>query len=393
MESANAQALSLIGAVDPVFTGLALAREVIDLEGRYLLHAGPPISAENLPIAVLNSAAVAALFEGWADTARDARDLVRGGDIKLVPAQDHAAVVPLASVLSPSMRVQCVSDRHNGDLCAYSPINGGGGPALRLGLCTDAVLAHLEWLNGDFADWFSSAVGTGGIPLIPLADHGLEQGDDCHGRTGAATARLTEILMREPAGKSADDAIVSFLRDGPSFFLNLWMAATRCMLSAAIGVKESSVITAIGGNGIDFGLQIAARPGSWVTTPASVPDGVYDTGYSAADGIGAIGDSAVVDTFGLGAMAVAFSPAQASALDPVLPAGVQRLPAMLLGAVHRGFVRVSPLYGLAAQRVVDKNVSPVIALGIIDRTGVNGRVGGGIYRPPVSLFADAMALL
>jgi hypothetical protein len=165
------------------------------------------------------------------------------------------------------------------------------------------------------------------------------------------------------------------------------------MLSAAIGVEGSSAITAIGGNGIDFGLQIAARPGSWVTTPASVPDGVYDTGYSAADGIGAIGDSAVVDTFGLGAMAVAFSPAQASALDPVLPAGVQRLPAMLLGAVHRGFVRVSPLYGLAAQRVVDKNVSPVIALGIIDRTGVNGRVGGGIYRPPVSLFADAMALL
>jgi hypothetical protein len=198
--------------------------------------------------------------------------------------------------------------------------------------------------------------------------------------------------LLEGSGDSDTDArIVSFLQDGPSFFLNLWMAATKCILMAANGVEGSSAITAAGGNGIDFGVQIAASPGTWFTTPAVVPDGVFEADFSSTHGIGAIGDSAVVDTFGLGAMAVAYSPAQGEALGPVLPKHVRQLPFQLLAAIHPEFRRVSPLYGLTAQRVVDENISPVIALGIIDKAGTSGRIGGGIYRPPVSMFADAIS--
>ena len=300
-------------------------------------------------------------------------------------------MVPLASVLTPSMWVQCVSDAGGRALQAFSPINGGAGPALRLGLGGDAVLEHLRWLNGDFADWFGAAIDKRGFPLIPLADYGLEQGDDCHGRTVAATARLVDLLSDGVGDSGSGKKIMSFLRDGPSFFLNLWMAATKCMLMAASGVEESTAITAIGGNGIDFGLQIAARPGSWVTTPASVPDAVFDEGFSAGDGIGAIGDSAVVDIFGLGAMSIWYSPAQGEALGPVLPKDVCQLPLRLLGAIHQSFKRVSPLYGLTAQCVVDEDLSPVITLGILDKAGKDGRIGGGVYRPPVSIFSDAIA--
>ena len=36
---------------------------------------------------------------------------------------------------------------------------------------------------------------------------------------------------------------------------------------------------------------------------------------------------------------------------------------------------------------------PLVALGIIDRTGDLGRIGGGIYDPPLKLFKSAIDAL
>ena len=144
-----------------------------------------------------------------------------------------------------------------------------------------------------------------GIALVPLAVEGLKGGDDCHGRTPVAGAAFVhELIDRSPNGISDDEAL-EFLKGSPSIFLNLWMAATKLIMSRAEGVPGSGFVTAAGGNGRGVGIQVSAFPGRWYTVPATPPEGKFDIDLPPSRALGAIGDSAVVDAFGLGAMAKA----------------------------------------------------------------------------------------
>ena len=93
-------------------------------------------------------------------------------------------------------------------------------------------LELVRWLNGEFAEGLSEAFGDP-VPMLPVARAGLEAGDDCHGRTPAATSTLAGILSpRLTSGEQARQA-AAFIQESPSYFLNLWMASTRCILGAA----------------------------------------------------------------------------------------------------------------------------------------------------------------
>ncbi|CFN18484.1 Uncharacterised protein [Bordetella pertussis] len=84
----------------------------------------------------------------------------------------------------------------------------------------------------------------------------------------------------------------------------------------------------------------------------------------------AIGDSAVVEALGLGAMAMAHSPAQQQALE-----------------------RSHPRMGLAARAVAATGKAPVVALGMLDSLGTAGRIGGGIWTADPGLFAHALEFM
>ena len=307
---------------------------------------------------LLNSAAVAAVFEGLACDLDHARQAVLRGEVRLAPAQDHGVVTPLAAVVSASMLLHEVADGADGGAVAYAPINGGSGPAARLGRCDPAVVEHLRWLNGPFADWLANA-RPAPVDLLDIADSALAAGDDCHGRTAAATtARLRQLLA--PA-RGSPEAL--FLERGPSFFLNLWMAACKCMLSAAVDEPGSSLVTAAGANGRETAIQIAGLPGRWFAAPARPPVGDLGT-WPPERALGAIGDSALVDLLGFGAMSVAYSPAQMGALGRYLPADGLVRPARLLAVRHPAFRRVVALCGTTAVRVTELGKAPLIALGI-----------------------------
>ena len=378
-------ALDGLLSVDPVWAGLTSARDALGLAEGTILHAGPPCSDAGPCKPILNSAAMAALYEGWAKTEEDALKLVGSSDVTLLPAQDHHAVVPLASVLTSTMAVQVVEDRNNPDNRTFGPINGGSGPALRLGMAGAPVVDHLRWLNGDLADYLTTAAGTR-IGLIDIADQALTLGDDCHGRTIAASKLLVERIA-DVAG-IAPPSVSAFFEAGPSFFLNLWMAASKCVLAGADGRTDSSAVVAIGGNGRDMGLKLSGMPGTWFTVRAAPPAGKLEPGNTDKDRLGAIGDSAVVDAVGLGAMAMHFAPAQKAALGPYMETPSDALAQEVLAAVHDGFSRTRPRTGLIARRVVEAGQSIAISLGILDREGVRGRIGGGISVPPTALFAE-----
>lgn len=392
LSAADSAALDRVLAVAPVWRGLELARDCIGLAETRLLHAGPAFdSPGEITRPILNSACVAAVFEGLAGSFEEAWAMIGRGEITLSPAQDLGVTVPLASVLSASMPLQVVTDSRDSASRTYSPINGGSGPAMRLGQCGPAVLEHARWLNGPFAEILHGALSHD-IDLIEIAQQGLQQGDDLHGRTPASTAAVTSSLEASFGSTPAAEQAREFLRSGPSFFLNLWMAACKCMLAASVGIEGASVVTAACANGRRVGLQIAGQPATWFTAPADPPRG--DLGDWPVDrALGAIGDSALVDVLGFGAMAMSYAPEQMKALGRFLPEDGQNLPEQLLARVHPGFQALGLSVGLCAYTVVQAGCTPVISLGILDAYGEAGRLGSGIYQMPMAPFQAAIATL
>ena len=126
----------------PVWNRFETAREAFGLQENVLLHAGPPFaSVETVCRPILNSACVAAVYEGLAADFDQAEAMIKAGDILLKPAQDHSVVTPLAAVVSASMPLHAVYDAQRGKVQTYAPINGGNRPAMRLGLRSEAVLS------------------------------------------------------------------------------------------------------------------------------------------------------------------------------------------------------------------------------------------------------------
>lgn len=377
----------------PVWNRFNTAAEALNLPQNILLHAGPAFaSPDQITAPILNSACVAATYEGIARNFDQAEAMIKNDEITLKPAQDYDVVTPLAAVVSASMPLHTVYDAWRGTQRVYAPINGGSRPSLRLGLRSEAVLDHIRWLNTRFLDVLEKGLAEG-IGLVPLAVVGLAGGDDCHGRTPVSGAALAaELKDRTPGGITDPDAL-EFLDTSPSLFLNLWMAATKCMMKLAEGVEGSSFVTAAGGNGRETAIQISGLPGRWFTTPANSPIGKLDVDLPADRSLGAIGDSAVVEAFGLGAMAIELSPAQKAGLGDYLPADTKARTSGLSVGAHPYFRELDIQLGSTARGAVAQGAGPVISLGILDRLGEAGRLGSGIYDMPVAPFAEAMDVL
>ena len=105
-------------------------------------------------------------------------------------------------------------------------------------------------------------------------------------------------------------------------------------MRAAEGAAGSDVVTRVGGNGVDFGFQTAAEPGRWQTVAATPPRGPVPDQYQGLPILCAIGDSAVVDTFGLGGAALRHAPETLNGLGRFAPEGVLDRPGVLMEAEH-----------------------------------------------------------
>jgi len=393
MHPADAAAYEAAIKAQPVWDRIETAAQAFALPENRLLHAGPAFaSVASISKPILNSACVAAVFEGIASDFEQAEAMIRSGEIKLAPAQDYATVTPLAAVVSASMPLHRVLDTGDPGNRIYAPINGGGRPSLRLGLRSTDVLEHIRWLNSEFCDLLQSGL-TRPIELLPIARAGLQQGDDCHGRTPHSTRVLVEQLQREIAGGIEDAVVREFIDASPSLFLNLWMAASKCIMMRASGIADSSFIIAAGANGVETGIQVAGLPGQWFCAAATPPSGRFDVDLPPGRALPAIGDSAVVEGLGLGAMAIDLAPEQLKALGDFLPDDYRARGAALLAGEHPAFDGLECRVGLLARAVVEYGRGPIIGLGMLDIDGEKGRLGGGIYDMPSSVFSAAMAAL
>lgn len=403
IEAANQQAYERYINAQPVLVGVGVAGKTIPgMDEKLILHAGPPVTWENMCGPQQGAVLGAICFEGWADTLDAARLLVSSGKVRLAPCHHYSAVGPMAGVISPSMPVWIVKNSADGNT-AYSNMNEGLGRVLRFGANNEEVIERLHWMATRLGPTMAMIVDAmGGLELKPLIAQALHMGDEVHNRNVAASSLLfrkftTAALQHgKPDEQQAIAESLSFIANNDHFFLNLSMAASKVMLDAAHGVPYSTLVTAMARNGVEFGIRLSSME-NWFTAPAPLVDGLFFPGYGKADAGLDLGDSAITETAGLGGFAMAASPAivqfvGGSPRDAM--ANTRRMLGITLGQ-NSAFTLPALDFtgtpaGIDARRVVDTGILPIINTGIAHKEAGIGQIGAGITFAPIACFVQAI---
>ena len=172
-----------------------------------LLHAGPPIRFEDMTPPMQGSCVGALLFEGWAATEQEARELLAGGGVRFEPCHHHDAVGPMGGITSPSMAVVVVVERQGGNR-AYCTMNEGIGKVLRFGAYDAEVVTRLQWMRDVLGPSLAKALRTtsDGFALIPVISRAITMGDEFHQRNIAASALFAKAMAPLLARTDVDRA-------------------------------------------------------------------------------------------------------------------------------------------------------------------------------------------
>lgn len=406
IDRANAEAVGRVLHAEPVWMDVALhATEVWPAMGRTLLHAGPPIEWHHMCGPMRGAIVGAILYEGWAENPAAAEELASSGAIRFAPCHEWGAVGPMCGIISPSMPLIVVTERSRGNR-AYAPMmESGGARTLRFGAFGDDVVAGLKWMERVLAPALKAAVNTmGGLALKPIIAQALHMGDDVHNRNTAATLLLlrsvAEALLQPGMQKGPAVEALNVLRSDDMFFLSFSMAACKATMDAAHGVPFSSLVTAMARNGVNVGIRVSGLDGRWFTGPADVPVGLFLPGFSEADANPDLGDSAITETAGLGAFAMAAAPAMVQFVGGTPQDALRYSREMLRIAITRnpGFTLpaldfVGAAVGIDIRKVVDEGMRPVINTATAHKKPGIGIIGAGIVQAPMACFTAALRAL
>ena len=405
VDDANATAVARLAGARPHLVDLRPAREVVPwLDGRTLLHAGPPIAWDDASGPLRGAIIGAALYEGWAGDVEAAAALAAQGGIALAPCHEHAAVGPMAGVVSPSMPMYVVEDAEHGTV-AHCTMNEGLGKVLRYGAYGPEVIERLQWMQRVLAPLQRAALRAHGpVDIRALIAQALQMGDEGHNRNRAGTS----LFLREIAGDlveveapSHDIAeVLRFVNGNDHFFLNLVMPAGKAAADAARDVPGSTLVVAMARNGTEFGVQCSGTGDAWFTGPAGVPDGLFLPGYGPDDANPDIGDSTITETFGIGGFAMAAAPAIVRFVGGEVGDALAYTRAMyeITLTEHEAFqvpimgFRGTPT-GIDAALVVRTGILPAVNTGMAGREAGTGQVGAGLVEPPMACFVAAVEAL
>jgi len=405
IEAANDRACEAYLTAQPMLAGVGVAREALPgMTERTILHAGPPIAWSRMCGPMRGAVVGAILYEGWANDADRASAMAASGDIVFAPCHHHAAVGPMSGVISPSMPVWIVRNATHGN-AAFCSLNEGLGKVLRFGANSPEVLARLKWMETVLGPALRAALDVlGETPVKPLMAQALHMGDEVHNRNVAASSlfvkRLAPALLKTRTAPADIAAVLDFIAGNDHFFLNISMASCKAMLDAAHGVPNSSVVTAMARNGVEFGIRVSGLGDRWFTTPAPVVDGLYFPGYSIADAAPDLGDSAITETAGVGGFAMAAAPAIVKFVGGTPQDAAANTLAMGHITLRKNDAFTLPPLDFAGtpacidiRRVVDTGILPVINTGIAHREPGVGQIGAGVTRAPLVCFTQAIAAL
>jgi hypothetical protein len=382
--------------------GVRPAREVCAAVGRrHYLHPGPPLEGppEAWPGPIRSAVVGALLFEQEVGTADEAEAEIRRGAVELSPCHHAGGVTAMAGVVTPRLPVVVVET--GGGRRAFSPLNEGPGRGLRFGMNDAVTLGRLDWLARVLAPCLDTAIAaTEPVDLVALQAEALTRGDECHNRSAAASAalvvRLAPAIARTSPSPDAAAAVLADLAANGQFFLSFSMATAKAVMDEVHALGRGGVVTAICSNGRDTGVRVSGCGDRWFTAPASIGAPVLRAGFTRDDVNPTVGDSPIVETSGLGALALAAAPALCEAIGvevAALPEHTRAMRGITLGASSRYRLAVdggrgTPL-GIDVSAVRATGVGPTFTNGLVHRRPAGGPVGVAFIRTPIEPLIEA----
>ncbi|HET7910912.1 MAG TPA: DUF1116 domain-containing protein [Pseudolabrys sp.] len=399
IELANKETVRRILQGEPVLIDVKPAGELIKgLTRNMILHAGPPITWDRMCGPMRGAVCGIAVFEGWAKDLAEAEAAAAGGKYAFHPNHHFGAVGPMTGMTTMSQPVMIVENKTFGNR-AYCTVNEGLGKVMRFGGNDAEVLNRLRMIATVLGPALSAALkASGGIPLKSIIARGLAMGDEMHQRNVACSALFLREIAPFLAQTSTDSRkladVLSFIGKNDQFFLNIAMAMGKAMTDPANGVEGSSIVTAMCRNGTDFGVRVSGTGERWYTAPVEMPTGLYFPGYSEKDANPDMGDSAIVETVGLGGFAMA----TATAVAGFIGAGSASEAANFTKAMYEITTVRNPDWtmpnldyagvptGIDIRKVLQTGTAPVINTGIAHKQPGVGQVGAGVVRAPLACF-------
>lgn len=403
IELANKETVARMLRAEPVLVDVQRAGDVIKGLGKnMILHSGPPITWDRMCGPMRGAVCGIAVFEGWAKDLKEAEEAAAAGRFAFHPNHHFSAVGPMTGMTTMSQPVFIVENRTFGNR-AFCTINEGLGKVMRFGGNDKEVLDRLRWTADVLGPALAAAlVASGGIPLKSIIARGLAMGDEMHQRNVACSSLFLREIAPFLAQTSTDSKklteVLSFIGKNDQFFLNIAMAMGKAMTDPAYGIPGSTIVTAMCRNGTDFGIRVSGTGDRWYTAPVEMPVGLYFPGYSEKDANPDMGDSAIVETIGLGGFAMA----TATAVAGFVGAGSASEAAQYTKAMYEITTARNPDWtmpnldyagvpsGIDIRKVLQIGTAPVINTGIAHKQPGVGQVGAGIVRAPLACFEQAL---
>lgn len=403
IEEANRQTVQRMLDSRPMWIDVDQAINVIPgMQPNQILHSGPPIDLDDMCDPQQWAIEGAAVFEGWVENREQLRNKINNGEIVLTPNYMMGSIGPMCGPVSPSMSVIVTRDEKTGK-SSWSPFNEGKGNVLWMGTYDAGTIERLRWFRDQFGPGLKKALAQSeeGIDIFKIIAEGINMGDELHARSGACTSlllrKLTPLLLKTDLDKQAIHDIVQMIDSNNHFFLNLTLTACKVAAEAAHGVEHSTVVTAMSRNGVNFALRVGGMDEWFIAKTAPMDEAIYYAGYSVDDAAGDIGDSAIVETLGLGGMVIGAAPTISSFVGGSMEdmwAAMKKMQSICV-ATNPRFAPASadfmpPALGIDIRKVVQTGVTPIIDTGVIHKSSGKGQIGAGIARAPMEVFIKAI---
>lgn len=404
IEKANSEVIEKMKNSQPFLMDVVPAKSVIDiLNNKVLLHAGPPIEFKDMTGPMQGSCIGAVLFEEWAKDEESALALLESGEVKFSPCHHVNAVGPMGGITSGNMPVIVVENKLDGSV-AYCTMNEGIGKVLRFGAYSEEVVTRLQWMRDVLGPVLSKALKLkeGGLNINVIIAKAITMGDEFHQRNIAATLNflkeITPLIVELDIDQKEKYDVIKFLADTDQFFLNIMMATGKAIVDCARKVTSGTVVTTMTRNGRNFGVRISGMGDEWFTAPVNTPNGLYFTGYSEDDANPDIGDSAITETVGVGAMAMVAAPGVtrfvgAGGFDDALRVSNEMQEISIANNSNWSIPTwdfKGTCLGIDARKVVATGITPLINTGIAHKKAGVGQVGAGTVRAPLACFEKAI---
>jgi len=404
IESANKEAIQRVLTSKPFLIDVKPAIEILPgMKKRSIFHAGPPIEWSRMCGPMKGAVVGTMIFEGWANSWEGAVKLIEDGEIELSPNHDHEAVGPMAGVISPSLPVMVVKNERYGNF-NYARIVE---QRVQFGAYDEKAIESLTFWSNTLAPAMAKALakvrGEGGIgiDLKSIMARALYMGDELHNRPAAGTSlfalTILPYIMETMDDKERLSQIVKYFASNEIFFLCLAMAACKATMNSAREIEYSTLVTVMARNGVEFGIKVSGLGNRWFTGPAGMVRGLYFPSFGSQHANPDMGDSAITETTGVGAFALANSPAILSLVGGTAEDAFKYTRQMQQITMTLNDTFLIPIFdfqgtatGIDIRKVIKTGILPVIDTAIAHKDPGIGMIGAGIVSPPIEAFKTAL---